>query len=264
MGNISEPTARHLLMNLLLAVDGGVLSAADAVAAARLFDISGNATRVALARLAGTGLIEAIGRGRYRLGPTGLALAKEVSTWRAAEERLRPWDGGWIMVATGGLPRTDRGALRMRDRALAMLGLRELEAGLFIRPDNLAGGPAGLRARLRALGIGNEAPVFRALDLDVERERNAWTLWADDDLARVYGDWLHRIDGWLGQAGGLPLGQAAREAFLLGDAAIRQLVFDPLLPEPLADVELRRALRDVVIRLDDVGHAIWRRYLASA
>lgn len=251
-------------MNLLLAVDGGVLSAADAVAAASLFDISGNATRVALARLASLGLIEAEGRGRYRLGPRGMALAEEVSTWRSAEERLRPWDGGWIVVVTGALPRTDRGALRMRDRALGMLGLRELEPGLFIRPDNLAGGAAALRTRLQALGVGGEAPVFRAVDFDNEREHEARMLWAADDLVHVYRDWLRRIDEWLARAGGLALGPAARESFLLGDAAIRQLVFDPLLPEPLIDVELRRAFRNAVIRLDDAGHEIWRRYLASA
>lgn len=249
-------------MNLLLAVQGGVLSAADAVAAARLFDITGNATRVALARLASADLIEAVGRAKYRLGRAGRALAEEVSTWRSAEERLGPWDGGWIVVATGGLPRTDRGALRMRNRALGMLGLRELEADLFIRPDNLAGGAAALRARLQVLG--GEAPVFRAVDFDDERERDARRLWAADDLANVYRDWLRRIDEWLARAEGLPQGLAARESFLLGDAAIRQLVFDPLLPQPLADVKLRHAFRDAVIRLDDAGREIWRRYLASA
>ncbi|HWK66466.1 MAG TPA: PaaX family transcriptional regulator C-terminal domain-containing protein [Rhizobiaceae bacterium] len=264
MSNISNPTARHLLMNLLLAADGGSLSAADAVAAARLFGISGNATRVALARLASVALIDAVGRGRYRLGPGGMALAEEVSTWRSAEEKMRPWDGGWIVVVTGGLPRNDRAALRMRDRALGMLGLREMDAGLFIRPDNLAGGAAALRTRLQALGVGEDAPVFRAVDFDSGRERGARMLWAADDLAHVYRDWLGRIDNWLGRAGELPLGNAARESFLLGDAAIRQLVFDPLLPEPLIDVQLRRAFREAVIRLDDAGRGIWRRYLAGA
>lgn len=251
-------------MNLLLAVDGGVLGAADAVAAARLFDISGNATRVALARLASAKLIEAVERGRYRLGSGGMALAEEVSTWRSAEERLRPWDGGWIVVATGGLPRTDRGALRMRERALGMLGLREMEAGLFMRPDNLAGGAAALRTRLQALGVSGETPVFRAVDFDGKRERDARMLWAADDLAHAYRDWLRRIDEWLARAEGLPQGLAARESFLLGDAAIRQLVFDPLLPEPLVDGNLRRMFRDAVMRLDDTGHGIWRRYLAGA
>ncbi len=264
MSNNSDPTARHLLMNLLLGVDGGVLGVAEAVAAARLFDISGNATRVALARLASAGLVETVGRGAYRLGPGGRALAGEVGNWRSAEEKLKPWDGAWIAVAAGGLPRADRAALRLRERALRILGLRELTAGFFVRPDNLADGASGMRDRLLALGMGDEAPAFQASDFDGERERQARNLWEPDDLGLRYGHWIDRINVWLAGAGGLPLGRAARESFLLGDAAIRQLVFDPLLPEPLCDVALRRALRDAVIRLDDVGHGIWRRYLDAA
>lgn len=264
MSNIVDPIPRHLLMNLLLGVDGGVLGVAEAVAAAQLFHISGNATRVALARLAAAGLVEAVGRGAYRLGPGGRALAGEVETWRSAETKLKPWDGGWIAVATGGLPRADRAALRLRERALKILGLRELTAGLFVRPDNLAGGAPDMRARLRALDVGDEAPTFRITDLDVEREGQARLLWRSDDLDRRYGDWIRRIDSWLAQAGDLPPGRAARESFLLGDAGIRELVFDPLLPAPMCDVALRRAFRDAVIRLDDVGHDIWRRYLAAA
>ena len=46
---------------------------------------------------------------------------------------------------------------------------------------------------------------------------------------------------------------------LLGNEAIRLLVFDPLLPAPLVDVDERRAFAAVGRRHDESGRAIWRR-----
>lgn len=51
---------------------------------------------------------------------------------------------------------------------------------------------------------------------------------------------------------------AAREAFVIGDAAIRTLVFDPLLPAPLVDVAARAAFTQTVLQYDRVGHAYWQ------
>jgi phenylacetic acid degradation operon negative regulatory protein len=49
-----------------------------------------------------------------------------------------------------------------------------------------------------------------------------------------------------------------RQSFLLGDAAIRSLVFDPLLPAPLVDVRARRAFVASVKRFDRAGQKVWR------
>ena len=57
---------------------------------------------------------------------------------------------------------------------------------------------------------------------------------------------------------------AARESYLLGNDAIRQLVFDPLLPEPLVDVTERRAFTDTVVAFDQAGHRIWGEQLPAA
>ena len=54
---------------------------------------------------------------------------------------------------------------------------------------------------------------------------------------------------------------AAREAFLLGNEAIHELVFDPLLPAPLVDVAARIAFIEAVVRFDAAGKIIWRRFL---
>jgi len=258
------PNPRQLILNLLLATDGGELSARDAVAACALFGIRENSVRVSLVRLASAGLIEAAGRGSYRLGPHGAGLAADVSTWRAAEQRVRAWKGGWVAVHVGNLARSDRVALRARSRAVALAGLCELERGLFVRPDNLAGGVAGVRERLHKLGLQSDAAVFLVSQLDEERERRARALWDGKKITKSYRQTRQRIEKWRQRSDQLETDVAARESFLLGNEAIRQLVFDPLLPEPLVDSAERRAFVDAVIELDRVGHEIWRRQLGQA
>ena len=84
VSNKQNPTARHLLLNLLLAAEHEMISAAEAVQACALFGISGNAARVALARLVRADLLESSERSEYRLGSKGRALGFDVATWRQA------------------------------------------------------------------------------------------------------------------------------------------------------------------------------------
>lgn len=256
-----NPEPRHLILNLLLGAAQRRLSAREAVAACALFGIRENSVRVTLARLSAAGLVEAVDRGEYRLGPGAARLADEVATWRDAQRRVRDWNGAWIAVHVGDLGRSDRAALRARDRALGMLGLRELDRGLFLRPDNLAGGVDAARERLLKLGLEPGAAVFVAHGFDAARERRAAALWDGRALTRAWHATRVQLDDWLARAGSLALEGAAREAYLLGNAAIRQLVFDPLLPAPLVDVQARRDFVDAVLRFDVAGHAIWDRFL---
>lgn len=258
------PNPRQLILKLLLAADDGELSARDAVAGCALFGIRENSARVALVRLAAAGLIAAAGRGSYRLGPNGTTLAADVATWPTAEGRVRDWAGGWVAVHVGNLGRSDRAALRARDRALAMLGLRELDRGFFVRPDNLAGGVAGVRERLHKLGLEAEAAVFLAGELDPARELRARALWDGKALTTSYRQTRQQLEKWLAAAAGLEPEVAARESFLLGSEAIRQVVFDPLLPEPLVDRGERQAFVETVIRFDRAGRDIWHRLVTRA
>lgn len=252
------PNPKHLILNLLLAAEGEALTAADAINACALFGVRENSVRVALVRLAATGMVEAAGRGSYRLGPQAEGLAGDVAHWRSSEQRVRPWKGDWIAVHLGGLRRSDRVAQRARDRALALLGLRELEPDLFIRPDNLNGGVAGVRERLSKLGLDPHTPVFIAQQFDEAREQQARKLWDGKALTKIYRDTRRKLESWLARADQLEPDVAARESYLVGHEAIRQLVFDPLLPEPLVDVNERRAFADAVLRFDRAGHAIWQ------
>ena len=257
------PTPKNLVLNLLLASGGEPLSASDAVASCLLFGIRENSVRVALVRLNAAGLIESVGRGAYRLGPQAASLAAEVASWRHAEQRVCDWDGGWLMVSTAGLRRSDRAALRLRERALALAGFETLAPELHVRPDNLIGHAESARRRLQQLGLDQDAHVFVARDLAPELDRRARQLWADKHLDQSYARTRQKLDAWLQGADQLELETAARESYVLGNEAIRQLVFDPLLPHPLVDAEARHAFRQAGIDFDAAGHRIWQRLLPS-
>ena len=257
------PRPRQLILRLLLGAGGAPLTARDAVRSCSLFGIPANGVRVSLARLSAAGLVEPVERGAYRLGRKASTLAADVAAWRDANARTRDWSADWIAVHVGALGRSDRAALRARDRALGLLGLRELDRGLHVRPDNLAGGVGAARERLSRLGLERDAAVFRASDFDAGRGRRARALWDVKALERGYRSTRTRLERWLASARRLDLDAAARESFLLGDEAIRQLVFDPLLPAPLVDEQARAAFVDTVIRFDAAGQAIWKEFLSD-
>ncbi|MGD9865000.1 MAG: PaaX family transcriptional regulator C-terminal domain-containing protein [Pseudodonghicola sp.] len=265
--NIEPANARSLILRLLAVAETGRLSVAEAVRAGALFGISDNSVRVALARLAQAERVEAVERGLYRLGPKGRQLGADVAAWRQAEDRLTGWTGGWVAAATGGLPRSDRKVLRTRERALSMLGMRELGSGLFLRPDNFRGGVAAVRDRLTGLGLSSEAAVFGASDFDARRQARALRLWQDTEAAETYREDVAQLDHWLDRwqdrAAALPLETAARESYLLGDQAIRRIVFDPMLPAPLADETARHDFIAAAKRFDDAGRRIWAEFLAQ-
>jgi len=253
-----KPKAKNLILDLLLARDGEALTAKECIAACALFGISANNVRVALARLSAEGLIEASERGSYVLSDSAHELADEVATWRSAEQRVREWRGGYLAVHCGSLGRSDRTALKKRERALKMLGFRELEYGLFVRPDNLADGVAQVRERLHKLGLPPQASVFEAAGFDAVRDAHIKKLWDGKKLNASYRKLTQQLEDWMARAGRLEPEAAARESFLLGGKAIREVVYVPLLPAPFVDTAARSAFVETVHRYDQFGKAIWR------
>lgn len=254
------PTAKSLIQSLLLAADDRAYPARQLVAACALFDLTENNVRVALVRLQNEGLVTAEGRGHYRLGPAARDLAQEVAAWRDVERRLSHWDGHYIAVHCGGLGRSDRSAVHRRQQALNMHGFAELDKGLYVRPDNLAGGITDLRDRLLRLGLEAHALVFRADQFQGQSPNRLRALWGAHQLDQIYRDLRTQLDTWLATMSQLPPDQAAREAFLLGRPAIRRVVFDPLLPEGMVDTQARQACFEAVRRFDSAGRALWWRF----
>jgi phenylacetic acid degradation operon negative regulatory protein len=253
--------ARHLILDLLLASDHHQVSVREAITACGIFAISENSVRVALVRLSADGLVQAAGRGHYRLGPQALDLAGDVATWRSAEQRLRPWHGDWMTVFTANLGRTNRTALKRRERALTMLGFRELEQGLHVRPNNLESNPEAVLKRLHTLGLEPEARF--CLSQQWSDEAALTSLWDTTRLNADYRYWQQSLETWMQNAQELDAETAARESFLLGGQAIRHVVFDPLLPDSFIDSQARLAFVASVRRFDKVGHQIWQTLYAS-
>lgn len=258
-----KPNGKNLILELLMANQNETLTVKDAIAAGALFGLSSNNIRVALARLNAEGLTMTTGRGRYNLGPQAITLANDLSQWRKIESRLRPWQGDYIAVYSAGLGRTDRTALRRRERALSILGFAALDKGLHIRPNNIEHSVDRVRERLILLGLESESHVFVASHFDEIDEATIHQLWPHDTLDQQYQKRAAQLDTWLTTADTLDPETAAREAFLHGRTAIKHLVFDPLLPDQMIDAQARQHFFNSVRKFDAIGREIWRKLKLS-
>ncbi len=231
------------------------------VAVGGLFDLGESSIRVAVARLLAAGLLERDERGRYRLGAQAAPLSRRVGGWRRLEERTRRWEGGWIGVhrrADGALRR--RAGLR-RDQTLRLLGFAPLAPRLHVRPDNLRSGVGQARDELAELGLETGALVFALRDLDPASDARARGLWDAAELCAGYARSLDDLAQSERHLASLPVEAAMVESFLLGGRVIRQLVLDPLLPEPIVPSAERRALVEAMRRYDRTGRRAWAAFL---
>jgi phenylacetic acid degradation operon negative regulatory protein len=256
-----QPTAKSLVLDLLSTVGGRAIPVRALIDAGHLFGISSNGVRVELARLVTRRLVTRDRRGQYRIAPRAQPLGGHVASWTRLEERLVPWCGAWIGVHLAHLPRTPRAALRRRMRALRLMGLRELEPGLFVRPDNLRGGVDDVRRRLHALGLEPAAIVFAMAALDASTDARARRSWDVAGLRAAYRHTRRRLIASEGRLSRLSPDRAMAESFQVGGQAIRQLIYDPLLPEPLMSAAERRGLLDAMRRYDRRGRDCWARFM---
>jgi phenylacetic acid degradation operon negative regulatory protein len=233
------------------------------VAAGDVFSISAESIRVALVRLCAKATIERNERGLYRMAAAAQPVQAHVAAWTRTEERLVPWRGGWIGVHTAGLERGDRSAVRRRERALQFLGLRALDAHLFVRPDNLRGGADALRAELHGLGLDPAALVFAIAELDAAADARARALWNGAALCRAYRESCAALTRSSAHLERLPEREAMVESFVLGGRAIRQLALDPLLPQPIVPAGARAALVEAMRQYDRLGRACWRSFMKA-
>jgi phenylacetic acid degradation operon negative regulatory protein len=253
---VPSPSPRSLALDLISTLRGEAMPVSALVEAGRLFGIPENGMRVAITRLLAADALVRDERGRYRLGPAAAPVNEHVVSWRRMEERLVRWEGGWIAVQRGGLGRGPG------ERALRLLGFAAFSRELALRPDNLRGGVAAARAQLGALGLPAAAPVFGLRDFDADTEARARGLW---DVAALRAGYarsrlaLERSEARLARA---EEAAAMAESFRLGGRVIRELVHDPLLPEPLLPAAERRALLGAMRRYDRTGRRLWAAFMA--
>ena len=268
------PSPRSLALDLLSTLRGESMPVGALVAAGALFGIPENGMRVALTRLLAAGAIARDERGRYRLGPAAAPLNERVVSWRNLEERVRRWEGGWVAVHCADVPRGRGKAAAQAARALRLLGFAKFARDLALRPDNLRGGVAGVRAELQALGLPARAEVFAISALDADAESRARGLW--DTAALRAGYTRSRLALAKSEARLARASEAAKasgvtaaaeetamiESFRLGGRVIRELVHDPLLPEALLPAAERRVLIAAMRRYDRAGRRLWAGFMA--
>lgn len=256
-----KPNSKSLILDLLSTLRRGSMPVKALVAAAEIFGIAENALRVSLARLLSAQLVERDRRGRYRLGPAAQAVDDQVMHWRRTDERFRNWDGNWVAAQRPPSSAARKAAQQRGDRALLLVGFRELQRGLFVRPDNLVGGVARSRDELTKLGLDPATVVFGMHELDAAHERKAHALWDTELLIARYRATRDELESSERQLPMLAVGDAMLESFVVGGRAIRQLVLDPLLPEPFVPNTEFAALFQRVRDYDLAGRACWSAFL---
>lgn len=258
-----KPVARKLLLKLLGSRAKVKMTASSAVRVGRLFAISENNIRVTINRLHSAGVLSLVDRGYYQLGKEGVDFAREINSWRNAETSLLPsWNGDWVVVHTHMLAKSDKKQARQNDRALKILGLKKLLPDMYIRPANIQGGAGVVREKLQVLGLSQQAVVFCAFDLDSKLHLRTRKLWNTAELEQRYQQGVTELKESLNRLPTLSLEDATKESFEIGDNALHQLVFDPLLPSPLIDESLRREFAELVKHYDDIGAQIWHQFLS--
>jgi phenylacetic acid degradation operon negative regulatory protein len=226
---------------------------------AAVLGVDAAAMRVALGRLVRERIVRSPARGSYAIGASGEAMNALARGWREGEARVRPWQGRWLVVAVDHLGRTDRRQVRLRERALRLGGFGRAESGAWVRADNLAAPFSDVATRLHAIGLDDGALLLgdaAALPADDTTFR---TLWDRDAIEAGYRHWIAELAASEARLPRLDRDAAARETLLLGQAVIRAINLDPLLPDDLVDTALRAHMTEAMRHYDDLGRACWAR-----
>jgi phenylacetic acid degradation operon negative regulatory protein len=254
-------TARQLILALLDSAPAPQIQAASLIAAGALFGMDPGAIRVATARLVRDRVLESTARGQYTVGGGGAGLHRTVLSWADLEETLKPWAGEWLAVYLGSLKRTNKTLVRARERALQLKGFVTVDPGLAVRPANLKASLPELLEDLRLLGLDPSAGLYRIAET-ADGSRFAG-LWDTDGLARRYQRHIDEIARSTRGIAELSPRAAAKETLLVGRAAIRDILRDPLLPAELVDSRLRRELVHRMKKYDRLGKSCWRAFYAD-
>ncbi|ASK33348.1 PaaX family transcriptional regulator C-terminal domain-containing protein [Alloalcanivorax mobilis] len=256
-----ELSASDLVLDLLAAHDQHRLPVAALCRAAMICGIREQNVRVALSRLSQQGKVASTDRGSYALNSGSNSLLRDVDNWLRREQQAVAWNGGWIGVVDGAVPRRHKVVWRRHERALLLRGFRPLKAGLHLRPDNLKGGVAAVRHDLQGLGLAGQALVMAVYELSDADEQQARGLWNLKALERSYRSLIRRLQRSQARFPRQTDERIARESLLLGREAIRTILHDPLLPESLMGGGVRHQLIECMRDYQTVAKTVWLRLL---
>lgn len=251
--------ARHLIIDLFLSSAYPQLTIKQILIAAKLFNVSENGIRVATTRLLNEGMIESVERGIYQLSPSTKEWAKVILNRKNGIKQNKEWQQHYLAVFTGTLGRIDRTALKKRERALRQFGFKELETGIYIRPDNLAYSFEKTCEELVLAGLESETKICVIQQFDSKSLQLIASLWDTKQLELNYKNYSQDIQQWLLKYEKLPLNDAAAQALLLGRETITLLMNDPLLPSPFVNEHARNQFAQNVQQLDSIGQKLWQK-----
>jgi len=259
-----DVSARALVLSLMSSAFHVPQSIARLIRAGELFGIEAATLRVAVTRLLKEGLLESPDRGVYQPGPQSRALTRRVRGWKDVARRLVPWNGDWLIALTDHLGRTDRKQLRARERSLALSGYQQATTGFWVRPANLAGALADHRSDLTAIGADEDVILLRATGIAMEPLPDWPSLWSSQALARSYEKAIAAMTASLARLPGLSPDAAARETLLIGQAVIRTINFDPLLPPEFGNQQQFLQMVETMVRYNEAGRKCWLAYYAAS
>lgn len=256
-------SARALILSLIASIGTGRQMIAGLIHAGALFGIEPATMRVAATRLLKEGLLESPERGLYVPGPRAQALTRRVQQWQDVAAKMVPWNGDWLVAMTHPLGRRDRKQLRNRERALALFGYQAAEAGLWVRPANLARALPDHQQDLTGIGADETMPILRVAEMVAPGMHDWAGLWSAADLEHSYQAAIRAMTESLERLPRLSLADAARETLLTGQAVIRAINFDPLLPPELGNQKLFLEMVDAMRAYNERGQQCWRAYNAA-
>lgn len=254
-----QPTAKRLVLSLLSAPSMESITARQCVEWGALFGIDAAAMRVAVGRMVKDQYLSSMRRGVYTMGPKGVVLRRTARSWVDAERRVGEWSGAWLLAQTAHLGRSDKAALRLREQALRLEGFAQLYTGMWCRPGNFLEPLTATRERLLSLGLDAQALLVCAEELlGVVLDRQ--TLWPRRELEARYVTLTRAMSDSTRRLPELDVEDAARETFLIGEAVIRQINADPLLPDAMIDTRARRTMSKAMLEYDARGRDAWTRF----
>lgn len=256
-------SARALILSLIASIGTGRQMIAGLIHAGALFGIEPATMRVAATRLLKEGLLESPERGLYVPGPKAQALTRRVQQWQDVAAKMVPWNGDWLVAMTHPLGRRDRKQLRNRERALALFGYQQAEAGLWVRPANLARALPDHQQDLTGIGADETMPILRVAEMAAPGMQDWAGLWSAADLEHSYQAAIRAMTESLERLPRLSLADAARETLLTGQAVIRAINFDPLLPPELGNQKLFLEMVGAMRAYNERGQDCWRAYNAA-
>ena len=257
---VDVPNAPDLVLDLL-AAHGAALSGQVICAAGQLLGHRESTMRVAMTRLLAGKKIRRAARGLYLLHRPGLTLANALDAWSQEMSDELAWQGDWVGVHDAAVARSNKTSWRRHQLALSLRGFATLQHGLQLRPSNRTGGVHAERGKLQALGLSPHACVFLLSQLQASEFRHASALWPTQELAEQYKVLQHALTTHLAMLPRLPREQALKETFLLGRAAVAQLVRDPILPPELMPQAPRDALVGTLQAYKQGAHEVWVRWM---